>query len=428
MKRFALVAFAPLMLGAASAETLEDALLAAHRANPNLEEARLAVRAAREDSVQARAAYLPQVGVTAAYGHREIETDTTSFFGPQTTQEQLEPRTAGVQLQQQLFTGFRRNGQSRLARAGLEGAREGLRSAEQNVLMATVEAYLGFQRDDEIVRLRQQHVEALTRQLNGARRRLDVGEVSRTDVAQTQTRLAGAQAAQARAEADLETSRARYVAIIGHAPEELEPAPMPPRPNSLNQALRYAEEHHPALLEALAGRRAAQARVTIERSSLLPQIGVVGRYDYAQESSSPEDRSEGSTALAQLSVPLFEGGFARSRTRQARINVARAESRIEAQRRAVLANVAATWNDLEAGERIVAAASQQVEAARIAVEGAERERGLGLRSTLDVLDAEEEARNAQIGLARAQAQLSIAAYALLEATGALSIETLGLSE
>lgn len=130
--------------------------------------------------------------------------------------------------------------------------------------------------------------------------------------------------------------------------------------------------------------------------------------------------------MAQLSVPLFEGGFAWSRTRQARINVARAESRIEAQRRAVLANVAATWNDLEAGERIVAAASQQVEAARIAVEGAERERGLGLRSTLDVLDAEEEARNAQIGLARAQAQLSIAAYALLEATGALSIETLGL--
>ncbi|MBC7768724.1 MAG: TolC family outer membrane protein [Phycisphaerales bacterium] len=424
------LALAPLLLApsAAFADTLEEALAAAYRNNPNLEDARLAVRAAREDSVQAFAGYLPSLGVTGSYGARNVETETTSIFGPTENENRLNPGAASVVLQQQLYTGGRRDGQVRVARAGVEGARHGLRSTEQDVLLAAVDAYVSVLRDQEIIRLRIEHVDGLTRQLSGARRRLEVGEVSRTDVAQAQTRLSGARAALARSEADLASSRARYQLVVGEPPEALEAVGQPEAPASLDTAVRHAEERHPDVLRAIADRRGARAQVEVERSALRPQVSVVTRYDHAQESSIENDRSDGASAVAQFSVPLFEGGFNRSRVRQGQINVGRAEVRIEGLRREVVANTVSAWSNLVAGRDIVAAAAEQVAAAGQAVEGAERERGLGLRSTLDVLDAEEERRNAQVALVRAEAEADFAAYALLAATGALTVSTIGVKE
>ena len=413
---------------AAHADTLYDAMSSAYRNNPNLEDARLAVRSAREESTQAYVGYLPSLGVTGSYGARSVETQTTGFFGPTTSEHDLEPATAAVILQQQLYTGGRRQGQVSRARANLEGARHGLRSTEQDVLLAAADAYISVLRDQEIARLRQEHVEALTRQLAGTRRRLEVGEVSRTDLAQAQTRLAGARAALARSEADLQTSRSRYELIVGRAPEALQPVEPPQTPPTLEAAVAEAEARHPDMLRALSERRAARAQIEIERSSLRPQVSIVGRYDHAQESSVENDRSDSASAVAQFSMPLFEGGFSRSRVRQGEINVERAGARIEAQRRQVVADVIAAWNDVAAGRDIVAAAQEQVAAANTAVEGAERERGLGMRSTLDVLDAEEERRNAQVAQARAQAEADFAAYALLGATGALTVSTVGVKQ
>jgi outer membrane protein len=422
---FASLALAPAVFAsAAAADTLEDALVSAHRNNPNLEEARLAVRAAREGRVQARAAYLPSVGVSGSYGAQHVESETVSIFGPSTSEADLEPTTATAQLTQQIFTGGRRTGESRLATANLDGAREGLRSREQDVLLAAVDVYLGVLRDTEIVRLREDHVNGLTRLLAGTRRRLEVGEVSRTDVAQAQTRLAGARANLARSRADLEASQARYIAIVGRAPQALAPvAALPQTPHSFDEAVRLAEVTHPDLGQARSAERAARAQVTIERSALLPQVSVVGRAEELQDFSVSETHREGTSAVAQFSMPLFEGGYAWSRTRQGRINVDRARARTEAQRREIVAGVASAWSNLVASREVLSAADEQVEASAIAVEGAERERGLGLRSTLDVLDAEEEARNALIAQARANADAVLAAYVLLAASGALTLET-----
>ncbi len=423
---YASLALAPALIApcSAAADTLEDALVAAHAANPNLEEARLAVRAAREGRVQARAAYLPSVGINGSYGVQDIESDTDGLFGPQTTEAELEPTTATAQLTQQILTGGRRLGQSRLASANLDGAREGLRGREQDVLLAAVDAYLGVLRDTEIVRLREEHVNGLTRLLSGTRRRLEVGEVSRTDVAQAQTRLAGARANLARSRADLETSQARYIAIIGRTPDTLVPvAVLPQTPHSLDEAVRLAEMSHPDLGQARSEERAARAQVTIERSALLPQISVIGRTEEFEDVSVSEMRRESSSAVAQFSMPLFEGGYAWSRTRQGRINVDRAEARTEAQRREIIAGVSSAWSNLVASRDVLTAANEQVEASAVAVDGAQRERGLGLRSTLDVLDAEEEARNALIGRARANADAVFASFSLLAASGALTLET-----
>ena len=425
LKRLLYLALAPLLVGVARADTLDDALSSAYANNPNIEDARLAVRSAREDSVQAFSTYLPNVGVSTTYGLRNVETETQGIFGPSIIQRQLEPLTGTVQLQQRLYTGGRRDGQVDLARAGVEGARHGLRSTEQDVLLAVIDAYLSVRRDEEIVRLRQEYVGALQQQLAGTRRRLEVGEVSRTDVAQVDTRLAGARALLARAEAELQSSRARYQLTVGKPPEALAPVETPAGPETLDDAIRFAEERHPNILRSISQRRAARAQVEIERSALRPQLALVGRYDYNQESSVEGDRSEGASALAQLSVPLFEGGYSNSRVRQGQINVQRAEARLEGQRRQIVADVVTAWNNLMSGRNIVSAAQDQVAAAAQAVEGAERERGLGLRSTLDVLDAEQERRNAEIGLVNAQADETFAGFVLLAATGALTVTVLG---
>lgn len=420
--------FAGILVPGAQAETLEEAMLAAHRNNPNLEEARLAVAAAREDRVQARAAYFPSLGVTGAYGVQDLEIEQDTLFGPSTTNTDLEPFNTSVRLTQQLYTGGRRGGQSRLARAGHEGAQHGLRAREQDVLLATVEAYLSVQRDAEVVRLREAHVDALNEQVRGTQRRLDVGEVSRTDLAQAQTRLAGAEARLARSQAALENSRARYALVVGREPDNLAPVPAPAVPESLDAAVRQAQTH-PDVARARADERAAEARVAIERSAMRPQLSVVGSLDhYEDDSNFVGQRRETTGAIAQVTWPLFEGGFARSRTRQGRLNLERAEVLTEAQRREVIAGVISAWNDFAASGRVVEAAQVQVEASEVALSGADRERGFGLRSTLDVLDAEEEYRNALISFADAEAEAQYAAYALLAATGALSLETLGLGE
>jgi len=169
---------------------------------------------------------------------------------------------------------------------------------------------------------------------------------------------------------------------------------------------------------------AARARVDIERAALLPQVSIVGRYDQTEDSNFEDELREGGSAVAQFSVPLFEGGLAWSRTRQGRINVDRAEARVELARRTIVSDVIAAWSDYAASGDVLSAVNEQVEAAELAVSGAERERGLGLRSTLDVLNAEEERREAEIALVRARAEAVFAAYALLAATGGLSLENL----
>ncbi|MBN8605812.1 MAG: TolC family outer membrane protein [Caulobacterales bacterium] len=417
-----LLALGLLTPGAALADTVEDAMAAAHRNNPNLEDARLAVRAAREGRVQAAANYLPTLGVTGTYGAQELMTETESIFGPSTREAELNPATTNVDLTQRLYTGGRRGGQSRLARAEHETARHQYRATEQDILLFAVEAYLSVRRDSEILRLREDHVVGLESQLSGTQRRLQVGEVSRTDVAQAETRLAGARAALSRARAELERSRARYEEIVGQPPEALEPISTPPEtPTSLEDALRIAETTHPQILAARSSERAARARVTIERAALLPQLSVTGRFETAEDSNAENDYRESSSAVATVSVPLFEGGLAWSRTRQSRINVDRAEARTEAQRREIIAEVTRSWNGLVAGRDVLAAAQQQVDASDMAVRGAERERGLGLRSTLDVLNAQEEARETLIGRARAEAEATFASYALLASTGQLTL-------
>jgi outer membrane protein len=282
---------------------------------------------------------------------------------------------------------------------------------------------LRARRDDEIVRLREDHVASLDEQLRATSRRLDVGDVSRTDLAQAQSRLAGARAALASARSDLEGARARFLEVVGEpAVDLIAPPSSPDLPYSLDAAIADAEATHPLILQAKQSVDASRARVSIERAATRPHVTFEARRDRYEDSDFDNQIEDAESAVAQVSIPLFEGGFASSRTRQSRVNVSRAEAVVEAQRREVVAGVVSAWNELIASRQVVEAAREQVAASEAALSGAEREQGLGLRSTIDVLDAVRERQEAQIALARAEAQAGASSYVLRASMGVLTLD------
>lgn len=409
----------------AHAESLADALAAAYRNNPTLEAARLAARSADEGTAQARAAYLPSLDATGSIGISESEVETP---GGTTPRERLEPRTAGVTASQALYTGGFRGAQSRAARAQVEVSREDLRSVEQNVMLAAISAYVDVRRDEEFVRIRTNDVALLEQTLEESRARFDVGDITLTDVSQAEARLAGSSAGLSEAQASLAASRARYLQIIGETAGALEPQPPPPAlPETYDAAIERALDQSPDIRAAAAAQRFAAAQVGVERSALRPQVSLAARWNEAQDQQGPDIRNEGASATAQVTIPLFEGGFSRSRVRQSRIEQSRAAQISEEARRAVIADVTSAWNDYLSAERVVYSSREQVRANTMAFEGVRAERSAGLRTSLEVLNAQQELLEAELAVARAERDSYVAAHAVLLAIGELDAAALNVN-
>ncbi|MBL8559828.1 MAG: TolC family outer membrane protein [Hyphomonadaceae bacterium] len=424
----ALLAAAGLAPGAAAADTLADALAAAYKTNPTLDGARQQARQADESFAQARAGFLPQVGITGSYGSQLRITETETFLGTQRSKNTFEPQNATITASQSLFEGGRRVAQLGQANAQIAGAQEGLRSTEQQVLLQVIAVYVDVRRDEEVVRIRENNVSLLERQLQAAKDRFEVGEITRTDVAQAQARLAGAQAGLAAARSDLAASRAEYMRIVGTQPGALEPAPaVAGVPENLDEAVAVALDSNPDLRRFKQNERAAREQVRIARADLLPQVSVFGRMARDIEPSGPGIETESQVAAAQVTIPLFEGGFARSRTRSARLGVLRAESQTEEVRRSVVSQTTSAWNDFAAAQRVIEASREQVRANELALEGVEQEQQVGLRTTLDVLDAQQELLDSQLAVTRAERDAYVAAHGLLLSIGKLDARTLNVN-
>lgn len=422
MKLKASIAIAALLAPiGAHADTLGDALAAAYRNNPTLEGARYGARAADEGRAQARALYLPTLDLAASASRRSGETNGVD-------EVDSDPRSLSYIASQDVFTGGSRIARSQLARANVDGAREELRAVEQSVLLAVIAAYVDVRRDEEFVRIRQSNVSVLEQQEVEAEARFEVGDITRTDVAQSEARLAGARSGLSAAQAALEGSRARYAQLVGEIPEALEAPPPPPDiPRALDEAVEQALALNPDLRQARTGERAARAQTGIERAALLPQVSVVGRYDQSDDVGAPGIETDTVTATAQIAVPLFEGGFARSRVRQSRINERRAAEFSEEARRAVVAGVTGSWNDYLAAQRVVESSRSQLSANELALEGVQEERSVGLRTTLDVLNAQQELLEARLAFVSAERDLYVAQHILLQSIGRLDAAVLAVN-
>lgn len=441
----ALVALAATAIGSpAFAETLQDAIALAYQTNPTVLAQRANQRALDESVVQARSGLRPTISAStsASYTRSDFPAGTTltDLDGdgiPETSvttpagSSESDSGSVGISLSQNIWTAGRTALGINAAQANVLAGRENLRDIEQSVLVSTIQAYVAVIRDMEILRIRQENLGVLQRQLDESSARFEVGEITRTDVAQSEARLAQSEADLASAQAQLSTSRASYAAIIGQAPTDLvAPPALPGVPTDFDQALDVALAENPGIRAAGYQLQAAEAGVASARAEYLPSARLSASYGGSTSSLSNLDEladRRSFTTSASLSIPLFTGGLNRSRVAQALEQANAAQIGVEGQRRTVLQETSAAFAQVASSRSTVTAGEEAVRAATVAAEGVRQEAQVGLRTTLDVLNQELELRSAQVTLASARANEYVAQAQLLAAMGRLDGPTLAPS-
>ncbi|TNE63080.1 MAG: hypothetical protein EP335_10535 [Alphaproteobacteria bacterium] len=429
---------------AVSAETLEEALAAAYESNPQLMAQRAALRAVDEGVSSAKSGFLPNLSGTI--GHSESRNKTTADTvndanEPITRIDETRPKVDSydVTASVNLFRGFQDRNAVKSATQSVMAGRAQLQSVEQSVLLDGVSAYMNVVRDEAVVKLNQNNVQVLERQLQASRDRFRVGEITRTDVAQSEARLESAKSSLLSAEATLASSRAQYRRVIGRAPATLEtPGTKPALPESLDSAIEVAMEQSPGVISARYNEKAAQYNVYQAEGALSPSLGAQASWTRRETSGSSFDSTAGElidgssigttkSVGVQLSVPIYAGGQRYSTIRRAKQLRSQALMNIRQAERVAQENVFVAWDNYRAAVGQIASTEAAVRANEIALEGVRQEAAVGSRTTLDVLNAEQELLNSRVSLVRAQRDEFVAAYSLVSATGRLTAQDLGLN-
>lgn len=407
-----------------SAETLESALARAYSASPVINGERAGVRATDENIPQARAGYRPTITATADIGRSWGESDRRGV----TTQSALTPRGIGLQINQTLYNGGRTAASIRQAESQVYAARQNLEASVQDVLFQAAQSYMNVLRDSAILNLQRNNLDVLGEQLRQTQDRFDVGEVTRTDVAQAQARVAATRSQVSLAEANLRSSIAVYRQVVGVDPRQLAPGNLPERliPGSVDAAVGSALTENPNIVAARHALDAAQANVRLVEGELLPTLGLSGSVNHRYDTAVSGDRTTSAQVTAQLTVPIYQAGAVSARVRQAKEIAQQRRFDLEFVRDQVRASVIAAFGQLEAATAQIVAAQAQVSAAETALTGVREEARVGQRTTLDVLNAQQELLNARVSLITAQRDRIVAGFAVLQAMGRLTPQRLGL--
>jgi outer membrane protein len=422
----------PLGLLPTWADTLEGALVQAYQNNPSLNSQRASVRATDEGVPQALAGYRPKVNINGSIGTQYWDTTTrTSTHNPKDYIHQfgtMTPNSYGITATQTLYNGFQTANKTRQAESQVQAARETLRVTEQTVLLSAVTAYMNLLRDSAILDLQRRNVEVLQEQLRQTRDRFNVGEVTRTDVAQSESRLATGRSQVLSAEANYTASVATYRQVIGVEPGKLSPGSPVDRfsPRDLPQSIGVATATHPAVTSAQYNVDAALLQVKVAESALYPTLSVQGNVLQSNEISLLQLKSFNAAVLGQLTVPIYQGGAEYSLIRQAKETLGQRRLDLDTARDQVRQTVVQSWGNLDAAKANIEATQASVQASEIALNGVREEARVGQRTTLDVLNAQQELVNARVSLVTAQRDRVVASYTLLAAVGRLSPQILGL--
>lgn len=400
--------------------SLPEAVRLALGGNPSLTIQRGVEDEARSAVDSARAARRVRIDLSASAGVQNVDPSTP--FSPQQGVQGL--AQAQVQASLPVYTSGRLPAAIRAAQAGLEAAGSGTEQARQQVLFEAVSAYVGLLEARETVAIRENNVALAGEQRQAAQDRFDVGEITRTDVALANAREEGAKAFLEAAKAELAAAEALFAQVIGVQAGALEPLPpRPALPMNVEVALEEALVSNPAIKAAQSDLRAAEEAVTASRAALKPQISVVGRAS-AQELYDDRLRDSSVSILGQASVPLYDGDQIRSQARGAIARREQAAGAVELARRQVIRELTAAWSGLLAADRAILASRAQVDAAQFAYDGARQELAVGQRTTLDVLDTEQDLFDARLALVSAESDAYLAAYRIQAALGALTQERL----
>lgn len=411
----------------ASAESLRQALASAYMTNPTLNAKRAELRAVDEEISQARSNLRPSLSSSLDSGYRKTNPNPKNKLA-RPGGGTHHPESYSFTLSKTLFRGLRTLNAIREAEATIQAGRADLRSTEQSVLLNAATAYMDVLRDQAIVRLREGNVRVLKEQLKATKDRFDVGEVTKTDVAQAEARRSGAISQLNLAQSNLKTSRAAYQRLIGHAPSHLvEPQPVDGLlPRLLNGALRTAENENPDIQSALFSEEASRYVIKQIIGEMLPEVSVDATYEDSLEPSTSLDSQSTTTVTGRVTVPLYSKGEPSSRARQARETKQQRLREIDEARAQASADVIAAWGRLMAARAQINSDQEQVKANKIALNGVREEEKVGQRTILDVLDAEQELLDSQVALVGTQRDRVVAAYTLLAAVGRLDAHYLRL--
>ncbi|AFK53749.1 TolC family outer membrane protein [Tistrella mobilis] len=402
----------------ASAESLQDALVSAYAGNPRIDAIRAQLRAVDENIPTALAGRRPQAQIQASAGRAGTSVQNSKTYG-------TDPRSVTLQITQPVWTGGRVDAQLGQAEAQVLATREQVRAIEQDVLREAASTYGDVFRDRAVVNLNENNVRVLERQLQATRDRFEVGEVTRTDVAQAEARLASARADLTAAQGALASSEATYLRVVGRTPETLEPPrPFPDLPVTRADAIGRARDDNPSVRAARYTVDVAEQQVNSAEATRMPQVSVVGSHQRERDSSYALDRTEDSRIVAQVTVPLYQGGGEFAGIRQAKETRAQRRGELMTAERQAVEGATAAWEQLRSAQASIASLDAAVRAAEIALEGVREEAAVGARTTLDVLDAEQELFIARVNLVRAQRNVIVAGFELAAALGALDIQAI----
>jgi outer membrane protein len=420
--------------GGGGVGTMQLALIQAYQNNPQLNSQRAATRATDEGVPTALAGYRPRVVGNASFTQQHLDITSKVATTPPTY-----PRSVGdfgvgsygATMTQTLYNGFQTANRVRQAEDQVFAARETLRTAEQTTLLNASTAYMNLLRDAATLELQRSNVNVLEVTLRQTRDRFTAGEVTRTDVAQAESRLAGGRSQVSVAESNFVTSRATYRQVIGVDPPPRLLAASPVdrlSPRTLDGAVVRGRSEHPAITTAMYNVDVAVHQVKIAEGALYPVLSAVGQLQQtngATNSQAVIQTFSGSLA-AQLSIPIYQGGAEYAAIRQAKETLGQRRLDLDTARDQVRQAVVQAWGQLEAARAQIVATTSQVTASEIALNGVREEARVGQRTTLDVLNAQQDLVNARVALVSAQRDRVVASYTVLAATGALSPQILAL--
>jgi outer membrane protein len=410
---------------AVNAETLAGALASAYSGNPILRAERARQRATDEQTAQALSGWRPRVDAGADVAVQKTDTDPN----PTGTQSGTTyPADFSITLTQPVFRGFKTVKGVKRAEATVEAGRQNLLAVEQQTLFDAVQAYMNVIRDRRILAFRQRNVTVLREQLRSSQERFNVGEVTRTDVAQSRARLSLSESTVAEAKSNLAASIATYTRIVGHAPGSLRYPKLPKLPTSLASANALAEKINPNILAAAFTAEAARHNVGVVKGDLLPTVTLEASAVRSIEDLQHVDEGNVNqlTLLGRVTVPLYESGSVYSAVREAKQTESQRRIEIIGAARTVRETVVTAWNFLIASREVIRSSRAQVSANVLALDGVKQEYLVGSRTTLDVLNAEAELLNSQVILAQAERDLIVAGYQILGSIGQLTARHIGL--
>ena len=409
----------------AHAETLQGALAKAYENNPTLTSTRAGQRA-NDENVQIRKADgLPSVGAGVDY-QENLVLPGNAFFSPKRT------LTVGGQLTVPIYQGGAVKNAVKAAKYRVEAGQAELRGTEANIFSQVVGAYMDVLRDQAIVQLNQKNVAVLRTNLQATSDRFEIGDLTRTDVAQSEARLALAEGDLRSAEATLIGSRESYIRLVGEAPVDLElPPALPNLPATAEEAVAIALNNNPDLEYATQLVNASRADISVARATRLPRLSTTlsGGYNNnlnSVTSATSENVTTSTQAAVSLTIPIFQGGRPAAQVRQAQSRSSQAIENYIGTERGVIAQTRGAYAAWQANERIIAATQQAVNANGLSLEGVRAENSVGTRSILDILNAEQEYLNTQVQLVSARRNSYVAAFSLLAAMGKAEARDLGI--